>query len=114
MKYHLENGFDRISFHDSSIESIRRDDKEIILLFDWAKIINCHEVNESEGIVTSECKFCIHGISEQTYKFYIDSDKSWEIKEKPRDFDEKFQLIGENKFINQNKYMFAGAYEPEK
>ena len=65
MKYSLTSDFKRISFHDSKIERITRQNNSIEVTFDWAKISNYDESKESNGIIISKCKFTLMDVTEE-------------------------------------------------
>jgi hypothetical protein len=54
MKYSIENHLERLELHDSTIEQIQRNEKEIVIKLDWAKLADYSEVGIQDYLIVGQ------------------------------------------------------------
>ncbi len=84
MKYRTDKSIEGFSFHDSSIEEIRRDANLIILKLKSACICRGHPANDQVFAQTVEpCEVRLNKIREETAQIYNDTGKNFELHPEP-------------------------------
>jgi len=75
MPYHITQGLERLSLHDSTLESYVRRGATVELVFDWAKLANLIEHDVSEPIVMGRTMIVLASVQDEKLSIYQDDQK---------------------------------------
>lgn len=99
MEFKISENLKRLELHDSTIELLEINSDNVILTFDWAKLENYKEEN-LDGVILGNCRLKLVGIINTTFE--IETDGKTMVTEFPKDFQSKFDIIGDNDSENDN------------
>jgi hypothetical protein len=117
MQKEITSNITRLSLHDSSFETIFREDQNLELTFDWSKLENFQEAKIEEGIIIGKTKMYLTGINSEQCKIYRENDNSkFTLISLPDDIISKMNVIIKNNIDDNSKTaVIAGNYlENEK
>lgn len=99
MKYSIENHLERLELHDSTIEQIQRNEKEIVIKLDWAKLADYSEVGIQDYLIVGQSELILKGVSQE--ELFFDSGDVEVDRMKPAKELLNQLLIGTNEFIKE-------------
>ena len=118
MKNKISKNIDRLSLHDSHIETIEKSQNKLILTLDWAKLGNYSEVDIDQGIILSKCCLIFEELNDEKLRLDFSGFPDYKhLKPKEIEFNQElFQnwLILENKLVGQNIFCISGFFDYEK
>ncbi len=75
MQHTITSELSRLDLHDSSFEKIIRQNQEIELTFDWAKLTNFIENNINEPIIIGKTILHLTGVNSEQFRVFPDDGK---------------------------------------
>gem|GEM_PF-3644642 len=103
------NDLNRLSLHDSTLESTTRRGTSLALVFDWAKLIHLAEENIAESIILGQTTLTLVGIEREVFEVYKDETGSLHAIS-PAEGLSKLELIIDNKLLNPNNLAITGLF----
>ena len=96
----ITNNIGRLILHDSHFENELRENNNMVVTFDWAKLENLEELGLNEVIILGQTKLKINGIKNEQLKAYYEG-KNFKLIDFPKNIGKYWNEV-QNTEINDN------------